>query len=333
MLRMEAKRMNFRRFSYRLLLILAALLLAACGQGGETTPTPTNAAVIPPTETPTQIPGRAMLLSSAESDATLAAEAEAMLQAYAGQQGWVYERSEALDPAAEGANLQVLVVLAPDPGVGTLAAALPETRIVAVGMEAEGANVQSLQFGEAAEAQAAFVAGYTAAAVTDDWRVGVLYGPGEGDLAQAFVVGAEFFCGACAPPYTDYPQAAQGDPGNWQTGVDALLSEAVRTVYLTPAMEIPEIELYLANWGTLLIGNSAPTSEAAGQWLATVGADPAEALRQQLPQALAGQQVGSGGGGIALSNVNADYLGAGRQAHIQSVIDDLAAGYIAIPGD
>jgi hypothetical protein len=329
--------MNSRKLFGWWAVLVGTLLLAGCSLGAaEATPTATNAPPVVATETPTETPGRVVLLSSAESDAALAAEADSIIQAYASQNGLLYERREGLDPAQDGANLELIVVLAPDPGVAALAEGLPETRVITIGIEAQGANVQALQFAGQADAQAAFVAGYAAALATDEWRVGVLYGAESAELAEAFLAGVEFFCGSCAPvapPYTEYPQAVQSSPESWQAGADALLVEAVRTIYLTPEMAIPEVQQYIANLGALLIGTGTPAPEVGGQWLATVGADPMAALREQLPQALAGAQPSGGGGGIGLSNVSEAYLSSARQADIQVVIDDLLAGYIALPGE
>ena len=326
----------FKRFARQAIWLgLGSLLLTACSLGASAAATPTaTLAVVVETEAPIDIPRRVGLLSTGESDAALTAEVEGIVQTYASQHGLGYMRWETIDPGADGMGLEALVVMAPDPGVADLAAALPETRIVTIGFEAAGANVQPLSLAGLGGTEAAFVAGYAAAMVTQDWRIGTLYSAEQAELADAFVAGVEYFCGSCvpvAPPYTEYPQRAQSSVGDWAAGVDQLISEGVRTIYLTPDLELADIRQNLASRGVLLIGSTVPSAEIASQWLATVGADPMAALREQLPQALAGLPLVGGSGGMGLSDANESYLSGAKQADIQNVIDDLASGYIAIP--
>lgn len=315
--------------------ILLVLLLAACGSGAAE-PTATLPPVALPSATPTSPPPLALLLVPEGADAAVAAESAAILQAYAAEIGLAYEQHSSLIAAELPANLSLLLVLSPTPTLGELAAAAPQARVIALGFDPglAAANLEVLTFGSGSSSQAAFIAGYGAALLTEEWRVGVLYSAAEITLANAFVAGAEYFCGACdslAPPYEDYPLAVQADPANWQASADQLLNLGVRTFYLTPAMEVPELEAYLASWGVAIIGASAPAEAAAGNWAFSVAADPLAALRSALPARLRGQEPGEVTSSLGLSNVNETLFSSARQAHIAEIIADLLAGFIAVP--
>lgn len=317
------------------LTILLAVLLVGCGNSGAAA-TATVPPVVLPTATPTSPPPIAILLVPEGADAAVAAESGAILQSYAAENGLAYEQRGSLAPAELPANLSLLLALSPTPNLGELAAAAPQARVIALGFDpgTAAANLEIFNLSGSSSDQAAFVAGYGAALATDDWRIGVLYSAAEITLANAFVAGAEYFCGSCeplAPPYQDYPLAQQSDPANWQAGADQLISLGVRTIYLTPAMEVPEFEAYLASWGVAIIGASAPSEAAAGSWMFSVTADPLAALRQGLPAWLRGQATGGVTTSLALSHVNEGLFSAARQTHVQQIISDLLAGFIVLP--
>jgi hypothetical protein len=317
------------------LTILLAVLLTACG-GGATEPTATLPPVVLPSATATTPPPLAILLVPEGADAAVAAESGAILQAYATESGLAYEQRSSLAAAELPANLSLLLALSPTPNLGELAAAAPQARLIALGFDpgTAAANLEIFTLSASSDAQAAFIAGYGAALATDDWRVGVLYSGAEISLANAFVAGAEYFCGSCeplSPPHQDFPLAQQSDPANWQAGADQLLNLGVRTFYLTPAMEIPDLEAYLATWGASMLGAGAPAEAAAGSWMFSVAADPLAALRQGLPAHLRGQDPGELAASLALAHINESLFSTARQTHMQEIISDLLAGYIALP--
>lgn len=320
-----------------ILALLFSLGLAACGtSASEATPTLPAPVVEAPTDTPTSEPGLAILLTPEGADAELLAEASAVMQSYAAERGLRFETHPALDVAAIPSNLVSLAALAPTDNLAELAAAAPQAAFVALGFnpEVELANLQVLSFSAANSEAAAFLAGYIAAISTDDWRVGVLYAPAEIVLATGFIAGAEYFCGSCtplAPPYEEYPAAAAADPASWRTAVDVLLSLGVRTVYLSPALELPEVVQYIASWGALVIGQAAPPAGLEANWLASVGVGQAFDLGQALPAALSRQPVEAAPFG--LSQVNGAYLSEARITYIQTVIAELDNGAIRLPSE
>ena len=227
--------------------------------------------------------------------------------------------------------------MGPYTGITELAAAASQARVIAINIaeQTEAANLQLISLAGQADQQAAFIAGYTAALSTEDWRIGLLHTQEETLLAQAFIAGMEFFCGSCAPvrpPYNEYPQFFQvGTPQNWQPGADFLLGQSVETVYLTPELELPQVQGYFFSKNVLLIGRALSSPDLASRWLATVGSDPLSGLRHQLPLALAGLPLSEGPLTLTLSEANVLYLSEARLRHIEAVIADLLDGYISLP--
>jgi hypothetical protein len=285
--------------------------------------------------TPTAQPPLVLLLAPDGSEpVTLAFAADTAAQ-YAAANGYAFEQRAALTPAELPTNLAVLLILAPDPGATALAAAAPNARVIALGFAPEGAaNLVSISTETASSNAAAFIAGYIAELTAEDWRAGMLYTPATAGLVEDFIAGGEYYCGACAPvapPYIDYPSAAQAsDPGNWQAAADELLFQSIKVVYLTPELEASGAAQYLASYGVLLIGYGTPPAEISGNWLASINADTSGAVRQQLSDALAGQPL-SAASPIAITNAHPGYLSPSRIDYVQVVINDLLDGAIVLP--
>lgn len=314
-------------------LTILAILFTACSAPPQ--PTATLATDAPPSTATADAP-LVLLVAPPQADAALVATADELVSAYAVQQQLRFEQRQLLDSTQLPAGLSMLVLLAPDPGAAALAAAAPQARVITIGFVPEGqfSNLVSLPFDNSGADSAAFIAGYVAALTAEDWRAGILYTPASANLVNAFVAGAEYFCGACipiAPPEADLPLVVQaGDAANWQAAAEQLLASNARVVYLTPELETSGAGQYLASFGLLLIGTGAPPADLAASWLASVLVDQLVLLRQRLPLAFAGQPFDDGGG-LLLSQVNSAYLGEGRLADIQQVIDDLRSGFIVLP--
>ncbi|MCL4257137.1 MAG: hypothetical protein KJZ53_01255 [Anaerolineales bacterium] len=311
--------------------LLLALLLSACSLGAAE-PTPTLELPTPLPATPTPLPGIVLLVAPEDADVNLLAEVQAAASGFAAAQGLQLEQRAAISAAELPANLQAAVLLA-DPGIQELAAAAPQVRFVTVGFApAESlANVISVSAAAAAGSQdAAFIAGYIAAMSANDWRTGILYGPADAGLVDAYRAGAAYFCGACVPagpPNTRYPVAAQAAPDSWQAAVDQFMIEFVRVVYITPEMENSGAAQYLASFGVMLIGTSAPPAEAAHLWIASVAAQSGDSLQTQLQQALAGQAP-SAASGLSVEHINPSLFSQSRLDFVQLTIQELLSGLV-----
>jgi hypothetical protein len=273
-----------------------------------------------------------LLLASPDADATLVSQVAQIAGEYAAQNSMAFEQRAGLDVATMPANLAKLVYF---PTVGFDPAIVPaNVSMVAVGeCSAPAANIIPLCLSGGADAQAAFIAGYVAALTADDWRMGMIYSGAYSVLADDFIAGAEYYCGACvplSPPLNEFPAAVQGEAAGWQAAADQLLSTFVRVVYLTPDLENSGAAEYLAGFGVLIIGSGTPAASLTANWLASVSSDEGAFLSSALPQALAGQSP-TNASSLGLSNVNTAYISEARLANIQAVIADLLSGYIVLP--
>lgn len=316
----------------KLFILLLAVTVTACGSAATPTATPDFAPTTAPSAT--VAPPTLLLVVPPDADPALATAAAEVAAAYATERGLVFEQRAVLDAASVTPNVTKIAFF---PNAGFDPSLITSASLVAIGeCEASAANVIAICLSGSASEQAAFIAGYVAAITADDWRVGMLYSPSSTVLADDFRAGAEYYCGSCiplAPPPGEFPLAAQaGDAANWQTAADELLLNFTRVVYLAPEMAISDAATYLANFGVLFVSTGPPPEALAGNWIASVSADPVAALREQLPVALEGQQAASASS-LALTNVNAAYISEARLGHIQAVIADLLAGFILLPVD
>jgi hypothetical protein len=341
-----------------LLFVVMAVTLAAC-----TAPTPaptpalTDAAPLPltPTEAPTvepatvaptpiptpaEKPASAILLAAPGSDPALSAALMPRLEKLAKSSGLTFRSAEALDPANLPDKPRIVVVIPPDPGLAALASALPETRFVSLNVPGvrAGANVETLAGGAARPDQAGFLAGYIAAVITTDWRVGVIARndtPASKSAWNAYRNGAVFYCGLCRPsepPFVQYPAVANpgdGSPAAAAAAVKELTNKGVDTVYVEPGAASEALYAELAKTKLLVIGSGTPPETLKQRWVATIGGgDPAAALEQFWSELLQGRLSAPVGTALQISNVNPDYLSPGKQYFINQTAKSLAAGLV-----
>jgi hypothetical protein len=284
-------------------IILIGLLLAGCSQetpGGDQTESVPTATIetspIVPTETTTS--PMIVLLAGSEVDPADMAETEAVLQQAANQYGMTYEHRQMLTPDSAPPNLQLVVALPPVNGLEQLASALPETRVVALGVP--GVNSTANLIAVTVEGNPdfqAFMAGYIAAVQADDWRLGLVYVGDESgrQYRNAFLNGAIFYCGLCTPyfpPYNGYPVYAEVAPGAsveaYQQAVDSLIFLGVNTMHLAPGAQSEELYRYAAAQNIRFVGTEAPPAGLEQFWIASVVSAGEMDLGAVISQALAG---------------------------------------------
>ena len=159
-------------------------------------------------------------------------------------------------------GLQVVIVLPPDPGVVELAAAAPGVQFLAINIPevTAGGNISVLG-GNTQSDIAAFLAGYTASMITDDYRIGMLMPKDNNDAIRAFNAyanGMKFQCGLCRPFYYlnwSFPQyleiSAEEDKDNYDAYADILILQfKVRTIYIHPDIYTEDLVNYIGTTGT-----------------------------------------------------------------------------------
>jgi hypothetical protein len=335
-----------------LIVLLAGTALSACGSQQpapaptdiqEDNPTPRPTSTASPSLTPTPEQPLVILLAAPDADANLVGALQTQLTELADQEGLGFELRQELTPSELGEAVRLVVVPAPDPGLAALVAAAPQVQFLAVdisGIEPAG-NLSSVSAGGITPDQLAFAAGYMAATVTDDWRVGVISeaGTAAGEAAElGFTNGVFFLCGLCRPvnppfPIPGYPLVAQVSPGggeaDWQSAISYFQEWQVGTVYVAPEVADPGLLGALAEAGINIIGTQAPPADVKPSWVATLGyADLMPAIDTLLPSILDGQGSQQIQLPVTIQNVNEALLSPGRQRLVEEMLVDLMAGYI-----
>jgi hypothetical protein len=237
-------------------------------------------------------------------------------------------------------STRIVVVLPPDPGLSELTKKSPNIQFVAIGIEGlePAANLSLIGSQGFHPDQQAFIAGYLAAILTDDWRVGILLPTGNPSRQveeNAFFNGVRFFCGLCRPahpPYVSYPQVSEistlSDPTGWQSSVDSLIKNGVTTVYINPEASATDLFMYLFKLKINMIGGQTPPEALRSQWIATILPDPTSALNQIWPDLIAGKGGAQVPMPLKLTDTSSGLLNPARQRLVDVTMDNLVNGFI-----
>jgi hypothetical protein len=326
------------------------LLIAACQSATPSpsvvpeTPTPPEIAATPtrlPTDTPTPQPEQVVLVYDEAAGFPAGVLLQQALQRLSGESGLELVTVPAVSALEITPGTRLVVVTPPGDGIVELAAGAPQTQFLAVGIPdiQPGENVSVIgPDGERPDLQG-FLAGYIAAVITEDWRVAAL---GVSDSAaslaasNAFLKGAEYFCGLCNPPFPPfaYPLGvnlpAGSAPGDWQAAAAELINQAngVQTVYLALGAGDEALQQYLTEQNIYLLGNQAPPETLRTRWVATVGADPVPALDVLWPRLMAGESGFVENMPVRYTDANPAVFTPGRQLLVDRLLVEMDAGRI-----
>jgi hypothetical protein len=324
-----------------------ACVLSACSLGSAAAPTPTATISVPPTQTsiPTPSTPLAVLVVPADMDKAASDAYQKTVYDLAQGSGLRFQVRNTFASSDVEAGLKVLIALPPDPGIAAISAAAPAVQILAVnipGIAAQG-NVSTL----ATSTQVgipAFVAGYTAAMLSADYRAGMIV-PKDDPVAQqaagAFANGMAYYCGLCTSfrLYLDqtgqairFPQYAQiptdENPGRLGGWVNFLVgNEKADAVYVYPDPKLAVQGLFdaLGQTGAQIISVSEPSPKPAG-WVMAIRPDEVKAIQSAWPNLLAGQGGQTVPSPLGLADVDPNFLSPGKQRLVQKVLDDLQSG-------
>ena len=324
--------------------VVIAMILSACGGSEQpsltSTPLPADTPIPLPTLTATSVVPLAILVLPATLDAETSNLYQKTVYDLAQAAGMRFQVRNALTPADLEPGLQIVIALPPDPGIAALAAAAPNVQFLAInmsGITADG-NVSVLG-GNSQSDIAAFLAGYTAALITDDYRIGMMMPRDNADAISAFnayASGMTFYCGTCRPFYYlnwTFPQyidiPADEDKNNYDAYSDILMSQyKVRTIYLHPDIATADLENYIGTTGVLMIGTVTPEQRPAG-WVMTIQPDVIKAIQAAWPQLVSGQGGLAVQSPLGLSDIDPLLLSPGRQRLVEQMLQDLQAGFVA----
>jgi len=333
------------RFRLLILLVITSVLLSACG-AGETaiavtaTTVPTDTPVPLPTLTATPTVPLAILILPANMDQETSDLYQKTVYDLTQASGMRFQVRNNLTAADLEPGLKIVIALPPDPGILALSAAAPDAQFLAINLPgvAPGANVSVLGNNSQFEI-AAFLAGYTTAMLTDDYRVGMLM-PRDNENAirslNSFTNGRRFFCGLCRPYFYlpwDFPQyidiGADEDVNNYDAYADILiLQKKARSLFIHPDIYTQDLVEYIGTTGTTMVGTISPEQRPAG-WIMTIQPDTIKAIQSAWPQLVAGQGGLTVQSPLGLSDVDPTLLSPGKQRNVQKILDDLQKGLIA----
>ena len=335
------------RFSSYLLLIL--ILLTACGGGTETPPeviaTETASPTATPTSTPTPLAPVGVFLTPEGSSPGLVEELGPIISEYIKDEGLRYQILPNLDENDfQIEDYEIVVAIPPFPGLSELAASAPETKFLAIGFEGigPGENLSVLGSGGADYDIQGFVAGYIAAMITDDWRVGALSvqeNPNAMAARDGFRIGVRYFCGWCNPKYAPigdnylYPKYREVPADATETEisfyVDSLVDRAVNTFFIVPGVGTPRIYQQLIGYQKLIIGSGLDyREEYQDYWVASLEYDLPAALIGFWPQFIGSETGLEESPPLLITDVNPDLLSEGKLNQVLKILEEVQAGYI-----
>jgi hypothetical protein len=323
--------------------VVVVMILSACGASNESsltaTPAPTDTLVPPPTLTATPVVPLTILVLPATLDAETSNLYQKTVYDLTQAAGMRFQVRNTLTTADLEPGLQIVIALPPDPGITALASAAPNVQFLAINMQGitAGGNVSVLG-GNSQSDVAAFLAGYTAALITDDYRIGMMMPRDNADAIRAFnsfASGMTFYCGTCRPFYYlnwTFPQyidiPATEEKKNYNAYSDILMSQyKVRTIYLYPDIATLDLETYIGTTGTLMIGTQTPEQLPAG-WVMTIQPDVVKAIQSAWPQLLSGQGGLAVQSPLGLSDIDPSLLSAGKQRLVEQMLQDLQSGFV-----
>lgn len=325
-------------------LIAISMIVSACGTVGESaatsTPFPTETPIVPPTLTATPTIPLAVLVLPADLDPDTSNLYQKTVYDLAQASGFRFQVRNTLTPADIEPGLKVVIVLPPDPGIAALAATEPNVQFLAINLPdvTPGGNISVLGNNSQSDISA-FLAGYTAALITNDYRIGMMIPKDNADAIRAlnaFANGMKFYCGSCRPLYYfqwAFPQyieiGADEDPANYDAYADILMLQyKVSTIYLYPDIATSDLITYIGTTGTSMIGTIIPEEQPAG-WVMTIQPDVIKAIQNAWPNLINGQGGITVQSPLGLADIDPTLLSPGKQRLVEQTLSDLQAGLIS----
>ncbi len=319
-------------------------LLSGCGGTPSEIPAPTVVPTHTPLPTATVIPTPSTPLAILVLPSDLDKESSDLYQKtvydLAQQSGFRFQVRNALTPEdLADPTLKIAIVLPPDPGVASYISAAPGVQFLAVNIPnlTAGGNLSVLAPDTQVDVPA-FMAGYTAAMLTEEYHIGMLYPQGDADAARAaaaFNNGMRYYCGLCNRIYfttIDYPTfldiPANEDPSKYGGYANLLINDRdVDALYIYPSLASDDLLTYIGTQGVLLFGTSMPEPRPGG-WVMTISPDTVKAIQVAWPGLSAGQGGINVQSPLGIADVDPGLLPAGKLALVQETLDNLIAGRI-----
>ncbi len=296
---------SYRIFAL-LLILVSAFVLSACGsrnseEDAEVVEQPT---IEVPTATPLP-PDRAVLVASAETDAALLANAQAILAELSAASGLKFEIRQEITPETLSADIKVVVFLYHPDNLGSLAANAPGTQFAAIS-ELNWVPPDNVTIIRVEQNDIAFLSGYITAMLAPNYRSGALMTAENIEFNAAFLNGVRYYCGICAAsiyPLNTYPvysqQPAASAPEAWIAAFNEINLNKINVVFVPQEAASAQLLSYLSAQDVTVVGNQMPPAEGATKWVATITVDKLTPLREIWQDV-----IGGIGGKIVNANIS-----------------------------
>ena len=333
------------------LFVAIVIVISACGIAGEpaatSTSLPTDTPLVPPTLTATPTIPLAILVLPADLDPDTSNLYQKTVYDLAQAAGFRFQVRNTLTPADIEPGLKVVIALPPDPGIAALAAAAPQAQFLAIdipGLTA-GGNLSVLA-NNSQSVISAFLAGYTAALITDDYRIGMIIpkdNPEALNALNAFTDGMASHCGTCKPVFYPpfctaenlarcYPQyieiPSDEDKSRYGPYADYLIIQRkVKTIYVYPDIATTDLLTYIGTTGTSMIGTTTPEQRPAG-WVMTIQPNVINAIQNAWPSLISGKGGNTVQSPLGIGDIDPGLLSTGKQRLVEQTLRDLQSGFI-----
>ena len=318
-------------------------LLTGCKPAPTEEPTPLPPIEVPPTAvpttepTPSPVPGVTVLVTAGATDANLVAGIQTQLEGLAQSIGQSLEVRGELGPGDILPEWKHVVFLFPPANLQDLLNAAPQTQFIVIS-EIELTPAPNLSVIREFPEEQAFIAGYAAVVIANDWRAAGLLPSDEplgAQKATGFLKGGQYFCGLCNSYYSPvvrfpiyYQIPANSAPGQWLAGADELSLSYIYVYYVAPEAASPDLLYTLATRSVILLGGQTPPPEVINLYAATIRYNLTDALNSIWPAVSSGQGGQTVKASLELADINPAIFSPGKQAYVQKVIEDLQAGLI-----
>ncbi len=346
---MMTPRKNWRRtpaIALGISLILTAGVIAACNASSESELTPTKNISSSTSEiaqpqvvvTPTSSPGTIAIYVNSDVDSEkLAGLTLPILEELANSADLQIEKLEDLSPPTIKPGTQIVVLIGAPSSASDQIQNNPQLEFLLIGETdiLPGANVSTIGSGGLPRHEQSFLAGYIAALITPEWRVGNMMTETEStELTDTFRRGKKFYCGLCRqafPPFYDYPVVEIVEGGGVSQAFQTLSEYGVETVYvsegvITQADGMKEGEALSIK----VIGAAPPLDARRSNWVVTIQFDleaPLKSVWSDLLEGNGGKELPIS---FVLTDVNDELLSLGKLDHANLVISEIVGGYIGV---
>jgi len=281
-----------------------------------------------------------ILVANPDGDPESLSQIQAALSQVVSEEEMVILNREDLSAEMITPAVRVVIGVGSDLNLVDLAASNPQTSFVVVDdpVAIPSANLSIIGEPVVEMQQQFFMAGYLSALVSEDNKTAALIPLNDekaDTMIDAFMVGAEFFCGVCNPyhpPYNDFPTWQTLSPDNATAGfepvIDSLVIYGVEVLFIPKILASPEMLSYVGNLGLKVVSDGTPEM-ARNNWVGSVMVDRGEALVEIWSQLLSNSQGVQVLAVIHLTDTDAGLISEGRLRLFEEMTADLEAGLVS----